>query len=220
MGETVFADRTEAGQKLAAALKGITDDALVLALPRGGVPVAFEVAKAFGAPLDLLIVRKIGAPGNDEFGIGAVVGGANPQLVVNDEAMREVDPPPGYLERTMKLQLKEIDRRRKTYLRGRTPIPVTGRRVILIDDGIATGGTAHAALQALRQNAAAHVILAIPVSPQDALDRLTPLADDIVCLLTPHRFHAVSQVYRHFTQTTDREVVDLLNASNAWRRDQ
>jgi putative phosphoribosyl transferase len=212
-----FVDRVDAGRQLAEALLVLDiPDPLVLALPRGGVPVAFEVAKALHAPLDVLIVRKIGAPGHDEYGIGAVVDGADPQLILNEEALRIVNPPPGYVERKMKQQLEEIERRRSAYIGTRAPMPVKDRNVIVVDDGIATGGTVRAALKSLRQSKAESITLAVPVAPQDALDLIAPDADHILCLERPPIFNAVGQHYRDFAQVSDEEVIHLLHAARSF----
>src|SRR5687768_15800755 len=144
--EPLFDDRREAGRRLAAALTRYQQSrAVVLALPRGGVPVGFEVAKALAAPLDVLIVRKIGAPGHPELGLGAIVDGNEPQLVLNDEVIRQIRPPPGYIEDEKRRQLAEIERRRRRYVGERSGVPVDGRIAIVVDDGIATGGTVKAA---------------------------------------------------------------------------
>jgi len=148
-----FADRREAGRRLAARLiERAKDDPVVVALPRGGVPVAYEVAKALDAPLDLLIVRKIGAEGWQEFGLGAVIDGAHPHLVLNEDVVRQINPNPNYIRTEMQRQLKEIERRRRIYCGDRQPVSLTGRTVIVIDDGIATGGTMRAALEGVRRN--------------------------------------------------------------------
>lgn len=208
-----FTDRRQAGQELAKALRRFRADApLVLGLPRGGVPVAFEVAQALGAELDIILVRKIGAPGHAEYGIGAVVEGREPQLVLNEEAVRMVGASPAYIEEEKARQLEEIERRRDVYRHGRPPVSVADRTVIVVDDGIATGGTMKAVLQALAQAGAARVVLAVPVAPVDALAELSALADDTVCLATPEPFRAVGLHYRDFNQTGDEEVVALLEA--------
>jgi putative phosphoribosyl transferase len=207
----LFADRRDAGRQLAAALRHHAgQDAIVLALPRGGVPVAFEVAEALDAPLDLLFVRKIGLPGHEEFGIGAVVDGADPQTVLNHEA-EQLHIPASYIEAQTARELREIERRRAAYLDGRQPLSVRGRNVILVDDGIATGGTVRAALQGLEKAGVGHLTLAVPVAPQDTLATLRGVADDLVCLATPDPFYAVGLYYRDFTQTEDAEVVALLD---------
>jgi putative phosphoribosyl transferase len=206
-----FKDRTDAGRQLAAALaRFAATDPLVLALPRGGVPVGFEVAKALRARLDVLLVRKIGAPGHSEYGIGAVVDGENPQLVLNEEAMALVRPSDEYVEAEMRRQLLEIERRRNLYLGSRPAASVLGRTVIVVDDGIATGGTVRVVLKALRKDRAAHVVLAVPVAPRDTLDLIKADVDEVVCLATPEPFVAVSRYYEDFEQTTDAEVIRLL----------
>ncbi|GAA0316439.1 phosphoribosyltransferase [Sphingomonas oligophenolica] len=215
----IFHNRQDAGRKLAAALESFRDrDPLVLALPRGGVPVAFEVARALDAELDLLFVRKIGAPGHEEFGIGAVVDGAEPQLVLNDEAIRLLAPGEDYIRAELGRQLIEIERRRQAYVGGRQPIAMRGRTVIIVDDGIATGGTMKAALKGARKNQVARLVLAVPVAPQDSLAELRQDCDDIICLATPDPFGAVGAFYADFTQTTDEEVVSLLATAASARR--
>lgn len=211
MLDRAFADRREAGRMLAAALAHLRDrKPLVLALPRGGVPVAYEIAAALGAELDLLLVRKIGAPGHPEFGIGALVDGANPQIVLNREAVRVTGASKEYIEATARAELAELERRRKAY-RGDVPAPVLeDRTVIIVDDGIATGGTVKAALQGARQSQPAHLVLAVPVAPAESLRELQSECDEIVCLMSPSPFYAVGAHYRDFSQTSDEEVVRLL----------
>lgn len=207
-----FEDRHDAGRRLAAALDRFrSDHPLILALPRGGVPVGYEVALALDAPLDVVMVRKIGAPGHEEYGLGAVVDGPDPQLVLNDEAMQLVRPPPGYVAAEQQRQLAEIERRKALYLRGRPSLPVKGRDTIVVDDGIATGGTAKAALKALSRNGAARVVLAVPVAPSGAVAELSRLADEVICLARPDPFLAVGFHYGDFSQTSDEEVVALLD---------
>jgi len=211
-----FRDRADAGRRLAEALRAFAaEKPLVLALPRGGVPVAFEIAKALHAPLDILLVRKIGAPGHPEYGIGAVVGGENPHLVLNEEALAVVQLPPGYIEAEKHRQLGEIERRRDLYLGDRQAIPAAGRTVIVVDDGIATGGTAKVALETLRKEGAARLILAVPVAPEDTLVEMRSLADATVCLGTPRPFHAVGLHYDDFEQVTDEAVIRLLREAES-----
>lgn len=218
MADRPFRDRREAGSRLAAALGRFrAAKPIVLALPRGGVPVAFEVAKALEAPLDILLVRKIGAPGHAEFGIGAVVDGRSPQLVLNERAVRIVGPAPGYIEAEQKRQLAEIERRRRVY-RGAEPAPDVHRRVtIVVDDGIATGGTVKAALRGVRRSEPERLVLAVPVAPPDSLDDLAGECDEIVCLSAPEPFFAVGAHYADFAQTSDAEVVQLLAEARSWR---
>jgi putative phosphoribosyl transferase len=209
-----FLDRREAGRRLAEELVGRDwRDPVVLALPRGGVPVGFEVAKALQAPLDILLVRKIGAPGHPEFGIGAVVDGKDPQVVINEDAALILGPSSDYLEAEKKRQLEEIERRRKQYVGGRAAEPTEGRTAIVVDDGIATGSTVKVALKALRRSGAERVVVAVPVAPQSAVEALREEADEVVCLSTPEPFRAVSLHYVDFEQTTDEEVIQLLKAA-------
>src|SRR6059058_677649 len=162
---SLFEDRRDAGRQLAAALAHYESSRpVVLALPRGGVPVGFEVAKALGAPLDVLLVRKIGAPGHEELGLGAVVDGHDPQLVLNEDLVRTVAPPPGYIEAEEQRQLAEIERRRRPYIGDRSPVAVEARTVIVVDDGIATGATVKAALRGLARSRPARLVLAVPVA--------------------------------------------------------
>jgi putative phosphoribosyl transferase len=215
-----FRDRAHAGRQLIPRLMiYVAQYPVVLALPRGGVPVAFEVAKALQAPLDLVFVRKIGAPGHAEFGLGAVVDGAHPQVVLNEEAIGYLDVPPGYIEEETQRQLEEIERRRQHYLAGRRPIDVEGRVAIVVDDGIATGGTVRAALKGLSRARPARLILAVPVAPKDTIDRLRREADEVVCLMTPEPFYAVGEHYDDFHQTSDRKVTALLDEAQRWNRE-
>ncbi len=216
--QTEFLNRYDAGRQLADALGHLKEEnPLVLALPRGGVPVAFEVAKALRAPLDLLMVRKLGAPGHPELGIGAVVDGPEPQLVINEEAMEIVQASRAYVNAEMERQLAEIERRRAFYFAGREPVPLAGRTAIVVDDGIATGGTVRVALKALHGTEAARIVLAIPVAPRDALDSLHDEVDELVCLKVPWDFRAVGLHYASFDQTNDSEVIDCLNAAREWQ---
>jgi putative phosphoribosyl transferase len=215
-----FRDRAEAGRQLAQSLMAYATQApVVLALPRGGVPVAFEVAKALRASLDLVLVRKIGAPGHAEFGLGAVVDGTPPQVVLNEEALDRLRVPPGYIEEETRRQLQEIERRRQHYLAGRQPVDVQGRVAIVVDDGVATGGTVRAALKGVSRAWPACLVLAVPVAPADPIERLRAEADEVVCLMTPDLFYAVGEHYDDFCQTSDREVIRLLDQAQRWNRE-
>lgn len=206
-----FADRTEAGKKLAERLsaKGL-DHPLIYALPRGGVPVAVEVARELKAPLDLMLVRKIGAPGNPEVALGAIVEGANAQVVINEDILTLSGADMEYLERAYADQLAELERRKQSYIGGRQRLDPKGRTVVVVDDGLATGATMKAALIALRRNEAARIIVALPVAPKRGLDELADYADDIVCLHTATEFRGVGGFFRDFHQLSDAETVGLL----------
>lgn len=204
----IFADRHEAGELLAKALAGYAgSDGVVLAIPRGGVIVGEAVARALGVPLDVVIPRKIGAPGNPELGIGAVAPGV---MVVDPRMVRMLAVSEEYLERETIAQEHEIERRQRAYRAGRPPAEVRGKVAIVVDDGIATGGTAAAALRWARRQGAARVVLAVPVAARPSLDRLRDEADEIVVLATPEPFLAVGEWYRRFDQTEDDEVVTAL----------
>lgn len=210
----MFKNRKDAGRKLAARLLQYKDEhPVVLALPRGGVPVAYEVAMALKAPLDVVVVRKLGAPGQPELGIGAVVGGDHPQSVLNEEVLRALDVSDDYLNREAELELQEIRRRQELYRGGCAPEPIEGRTAIVIDDGIATGGSVRAALRGVRRFQPKRLVLAVPVAPPETVESLQPEVDELVCLSTPFFFHAVGQFYEDFSQTSDEEVVELLGAA-------
>lgn len=211
MGMRVFADRVEAGHMLAERLsKKHYEDPVVLALPRGGVPVAAQVARALQAPLDLVLVRKIGVPYQPELALAAVVDGEHPEVVVNEDVRRHAGVSEKEFERIKANEIKELDRRREKYLQDRERIPIEGKTVIVIDDGIATGATARAALLGLRRGKPKKLVLAVPVAPPDTVRRLRAEVDDLVCLETPSPFFAIGAFYRDFDQTSDREVIDLL----------
>lgn len=213
-----FADRRDAGRALVEAVKVLDlPDPVVLALPRGGVPVGFEVAKALAAPLDVLLVRKIGAPGHAEYGIGAVVDGAAPQVVIDKAAARAVGANQAYIDFETVRQLAEIERRRAAYRAG-SPVSLSGRTAIVVDDGVATGGTARAALKALAKAGPARIVLAVPVAPAGVLAELRRLCDRCLCLYSPDPFYAVGMHYRDFTQTGDEEVIRLLAEAKHWEQ--
>jgi putative phosphoribosyl transferase len=209
----VFADRRAAGVALADVLtkdRGDIADPVVLALPRGGVPVALEIARALGAPLDLVMVRKIGVPWQPELAAAAVVDGDNPQLVVNEDVVSAAGLSVADLERARLRELAEIERRRAAYLSGRAPVPVTGRDAIVVDDGIATGATMRAALKGVRLRGPRSLTLAVPVAPRETLDELRHDVDQLVCLEVPSPLYAIGAHYADFRQVSDAEVVAML----------
>jgi putative phosphoribosyl transferase len=210
-----FADRTEAGRALALRLSGLPllRPIVVLALPRGGVPIGAEVARALNAPLDLLLVRKIGAPWQRELAVAAVVDGQPPDIVLDEETMVATGVDRAYVEAEAKKELQEIARRRRAYLGGLTPAVVEGATAIVVDDGIATGTTVRAALTALRRRNPARLVLAVPVAPSDTLAALRAEVDDIVCLAEPYPFHAIGMHYDDFHQVGDDEVLAALAAA-------
>ena len=205
-----FRDRTDAGRYLARELQRYAGrtDLLVLALPRGGVPVAFEVAQALGAPLDVFIVRKLGLPGYQELAIGAIASGG--VRVLNEALIRSAGVSQSDIEATTAAEERELNRRLRRY-RGDRPFPeIAGRTVILIDDGLATGSTMQAAVIALRQEQPAAIVVAVPTAPPETCDEFRRLVDDVVCAVTPEPFYGVGLWYQDFSQTTDEEVHDLL----------
>ncbi len=217
-GETVFEDRAQAGRRLAEKLAPYRDEnPIVLALPRGGVPVGAEVARSLGAPLDVFVARKLGAPGQPELGIGAVAqGGAR---VLNERIVEHIGVPEDYLERITQRELGEVERRLRL-LRGDRPEPeVEGRTAILVDDGLATGVTARAAIKALREKHPRRLVLAVPVCAPQTAELLAPEVDDLVCLQMPEDFMAVGLWYRDFEQVSDEEVVRLLENTRRERGD-
>lgn len=212
----VFRDRREAGVALAAALvPRHFVQPVVLALPRGGVPVAIEVARALGAPLDLILVRKIGHPQQPELALGAIVDGENPELVLNPDVASRTAGLGDYLPRARQAALVEIERRRKAYLGQRTAADVRGAVAIVVDDGIATGATVRVALKALRHRQPARIVLAVPLAPRETLEALRGEVDELVCLDVPEPFFAVGQGYLDFRAVEDDEVVRLLREADA-----
>ena len=209
----MFADRIEAGARLAEALEHLEgEDVVVLGVPRGGVEVAAEVARARGWPLDIVIPRKVGAPFNPELGLGAIAAGVR---VLDERMIHTLNVSPDYLEEEISAQEEEIHRRTEAYRGGRAPLGVRGKVAVVVDDGVATGGTAAAAVRWAKAQGATRVVLAIPVAPREALMRLSKEADEVVCLGTPEPFFAVGQWYERFPQTSDREVVELLERARA-----
>jgi predicted phosphoribosyltransferase len=206
----IYRDRIEAGKYLAAQLAHYAnrDDVLVLALPRGGVPVAYEVAKALSAPLDIFLVRKLGVPGHEELAMGAIATGG--VRVLNDDVVEYLLIPASVIDSVAADELRELERRERAY-RGNRPEPtVRGKTVILVDDGLATGSTMRAAAAALRQQSPTRIVVAVPVSAPQTCDEYRMGVDEIVCATTPEPFYGVGQWYRDFSQTTDEEVRDLL----------
>jgi predicted phosphoribosyltransferase len=211
----IFADRVEAGERLGAALRHLTgSNPVVLAIPRGGVIVGEAVARTLDAPLDVVVPRKIGAPGNPELAIGAVAPGIR---VLDARMVRGLGVSDAYLDREIAAQEAEIERRQAAYRGGRPPQPVEGRTAIVVDDGVATGSTAVAALRWARRQGAERVVLAVPVAPPQSLDRLGAEVDELVVLETPRPFFAVGEWYRDFDQTSDQQVVDALARSAGTR---
>ena len=208
----MYANRTEAGQALAALLvkRRWPTPVQVVALPRGGVPVAVEVARALGAPLDLAIVRKIGVPWQRELAMAAVAEGDPPQVAVEESVRGSCGISLEEIGRLAREELPELQRRRREYLGGRPPLPVQGCTVILVDDGLATGTSARAAIKALRQRQPARLVLAVPVAPADTLAALGREVDEVVCPSVPARFHAVGAHYVDFEQVSDAEVIRAL----------
>jgi putative phosphoribosyl transferase len=209
--ERAFANRTEAGRLLVEKLVKYAgrDDVIVLGLPRGGVPVAFEVAHRLGAPLDVFIVRKLGVPGFEELAAGAIASGG--VRVLNEDVMRSIPHADEAIDAVTIRETAELERREQIYREGRTAPQLRDRIVILVDDGLATGATMRAAIEALRQSGAAKIVVAVPVGPQDTCRELEEKADETICLSTPEFFQAVGQYYEDFSQTSDEDVRELLS---------
>ncbi len=205
-----FEDRRHAGQYLARELAQYADrnDVLVLALPRGGVPVAYEVARALHAPLEVFIVRKLGLPGHEELAMGAIASGG--VRVLNGDVVEELRVPPKIIEQVAQREAIELKRREKLYRGDRAPLTVADKIVILIDDGLATGSTMRAAAEALRKQHPAKIVVAVPVAAASTCEQFESLVDEVICAVTPEPFHAVGLWYEHFDQTSDEEVRELL----------
>lgn len=209
-----FSDRAEAGRRLGETLADrVHGDVIVYAIPRGGVPVALEVARALEAPLDLALVRKIGAPGNPEVALAAVIGGSHPRTVINEDLVRLTGTSPDWLERERVAALAEIERRRRLYLDDRRTLDPKGHVAVLVDDGVATGATVRAAIAGLRAQGVRRIVLAVPVAPRALASALREEADDFVCLLEPDSFRSVGEVYRDFPQVSDADVVACLGGT-------
>ena len=206
----LFRDRREAGRLLAAKLTAYANrpDVIVLALPRGGVPVADEVARALGAPLDVFVVRKLGVPGSEELAMGAVATGD--VRVLNDQLVNRLGIPDHLIDAVAVREGQELARRERLYRGGRPPLDVRDRTVILVDDGLATGATMHAAIAALRQLYPARIVVAVPTASPETCEEMRAEVDDVICAITPEAFQAVGRWYQDFAQTTDEEVQDLL----------
>jgi predicted phosphoribosyltransferase len=211
--ERAFSNRVEAGRQLAEKLDTYAgrDDVIVLGLPRGGVPVAYEVAKHLGAPLDVFIVRKLGVPGFEELAAGAIASGG--VRVLNQDVMRAIPHADEAIEAVTARETGELERREQIYREGRPPPELRDRIVILVDDGLATGATMRAAVKALRQRGAAKIVVAVPVGPPDTCRELEEEADEIICLSTPEFFQADGQYYQDFSQTSDEDVRELLTSA-------
>lgn len=207
----LFRDRFDAGRALGQRLRvrlGGGGDRLVLALPRGGVPVGFEVARALGAPLDVFVVRKLGTPGHEELAMGAIATGG--VQVLNEGVVRRLGIPGAAIAAVAEREARELLRRERLFRDGRPPARVEGRTVVLVDDGLATGSTMRAALRALRQQRPARIVMGVPVAAPETCESLQGEADAVLCVHTPTPFYAVGQWYEDFTQTTDDEVRELL----------
>jgi putative phosphoribosyl transferase len=209
-----FHDRAEAGRLLADRLRHYAgrDDVIVLALPRGGVPVGYEVAKALGAPLDVFVVRKLGVPGYEELAMGAIASGG--LIVLNREALQALPITEADIQRAAAAELRELERREEAYRGGHDPPRVEGKTVILVDDGLATGSTMRAAALAVRQLNPARAVVAVPVAAAETCDEFRDVVDEIVCSVTPRPFRAVGLWYEDFSQTSDEEVRELLARAN------
>lgn len=205
-----FRDRSEAGRLLAHQLEHYKNrpDVIVLGLPRGGVPVAYEVAKELNVPLDVFIVRKLGVPGHEELGMGAIATGGI--RIINNEVVRSLNIPQQAIDYVTAQERQELERREHLYRGDRPASDIRGKTVIVVDDGLATGSTMRVALAALRQQAPAKLVVAVPLAPPETCDQLRAEADEVVCAVTPEPFYAVGSWYRNFDQTSDDEVRNLI----------
>jgi putative phosphoribosyl transferase len=213
----IFRNRRDAGRYLAAKLLHYQDtpNIAVLALPRGGVPVAFEVARALQAPLDVFLVRKVGVPGHREFAMGAVAEGE--VQILNQRLVDRLRIPSDLIEAAIRRERREIDRQEAVYRHGRQPLELQDHTVILVDDGLATGSTMRAAVESLRQREPRWIAVAVPVGAAHTCDEFSDVADEVVCGASPEQFHSVGDWYEDFSQTDDEEVTKLLNEADRWR---
>lgn len=210
----LFRDRRAAGKKLAEKLIQYSDraDVIILALPRGGVPVAYEVAYALRVPMDIFIVRKLGWPGHEEMAIGAIASGG--VKVLNEDIVRYLNIPEALIDAVAKRELRELERREQAYLGNRPKLELNDRTVIIVDDGLATGASMRAAIRGVRAHSPAQVIIAVPTAAPETCEALTAEVDHIICATTPEPFYGVSRWYEDFSQTTDEEVRTLLQNAN------
>lgn len=213
--EPRFLDRYDAGRRLAEQLRHHANrpDTIVLALPRGGVPVGYEVANALAAPLDIMLVRKLGVPGHEELAMGAIATGG--VEVLNQETISALQIPAGAIERVAAVERRELERREQVFRGDRPPPEVSGKTVVLVDDGLATGSTMLAAARALRNLGASRIVAAVPVAARETCDALREVVDEMVCLETPEPFYAVGLWYEEFDQTSDDEVQSVLERARA-----
>ncbi len=215
MHSNPYADRREAGKALAELLGNHVDDpeVLILALPRGGVPVGYEVALALNAPLDVFLVRKLGAPGHEELAMGAIASGG--VQVLNEQVIRMFRVTPEQIQAVTRAERAELGRRERSYRGERAPEEVEGRTIVLVDDGLATGSTMRAAAAALRRENTGRLVVAVPIASAQTCDELRPEVDEVICAITPERFQSVGQWYVDFGQTTDDEVRHLLELARS-----
>jgi predicted phosphoribosyltransferase len=209
-----FHDRRDAGRQLSEQLLDYADNpnVIVLGLPRGGVPVAYEISARIGAPLDVLVVRKLGVPGHEELAVGAIASGGI--RYVDRRVAQALRIPDEVIDTVEESERIELERRERTFRAGRPPLDVSGRTTIVVDDGLATGASMAVAVEALRMRNPANIVVAVPIASTEACDSLRERADEVVCLVTPSRMYAIGQWYEDFTQTTDEEVRALLDQSS------